>query len=94
MIDPSSTALIMIDMQNGFINEASPLCIAGAKKSIPACRRVLEYARENVVPVYHVVRHMPPTAPTSSRADTTYGKTNAPSLMHAPRKSDRWNLPS
>lgn len=56
MIDPSSTALVMIDMQNGFINEASPLCIAGAKKSIPACRRVLEYARENVVPVYHVVR--------------------------------------
>lgn len=56
MINPSSTALVMIDMQNGFIDEASPLCIAGAKKSIPACRRVLEYARENAMPVYHVVR--------------------------------------
>lgn len=56
MINPSSTALIMIDMQNGFINEASPLCVAGAKKSIPACRRALEYARKHAVSVYHIVR--------------------------------------
>ncbi|MFQ9741890.1 MAG: cysteine hydrolase family protein [Slackia sp.] len=56
MIDSSSTALVMIDMQNGFINETSPLCVAGAKKSISACKRVLEYARQNAVPVYHIVR--------------------------------------
>ena len=56
MINPSSTALIMIDMQNGFINEASPLCVAGAKKSIPACRRALKYARKHAVSVYHIVR--------------------------------------
>ena len=56
MINPSSTALIMIDMQNGFINEASPLCVAGAKKSIRACRRALKYARKHAVSVYHIVR--------------------------------------
>ena len=33
----SKTALIMIDMQRGFIDPASPLCIAGAAATVPAC---------------------------------------------------------
>ncbi len=34
-------ALLMIDMQNGFINEASPLCIRGAKATVPACAQAI-----------------------------------------------------
>ena len=37
MTDAARTALILIDMQRGFIDPASPLCIAGAAATIPAC---------------------------------------------------------
>lgn len=38
-------ALIMIDMQNGFINKESSLCICGAKATVPICAKLLEAAR-------------------------------------------------
>lgn len=56
MIDPRSAAVVMIDMQNGFINRDSPLCVAGAEASIPACVRVLKRARESGMTVVHAVR--------------------------------------
>lgn len=34
-------ALIMIDMQRGFIDPASPLCIPSAAATIPACARAI-----------------------------------------------------
>ncbi len=33
----AKTALIVIDMQMGFLNEASAQCIRGAKATVPAC---------------------------------------------------------
>ncbi len=56
MIDPQSAAIVMIDMQQGFIDERSPLCIAGARETIPACARVLDVARALKSPVMHVRR--------------------------------------
>lgn len=56
MISPEHSALIMVDMQNGFIDEASPLCVAGAKASLPACERALHAARALHMPVFHVRR--------------------------------------
>nr|WP_273701251.1 MULTISPECIES: isochorismatase family protein [Adlercreutzia] len=47
---------MLIDMQNGFIDGASPLCIAGAAATVPTCARALEAARAHGVPVYHVRR--------------------------------------
>ena len=41
----NNTALLVIDMQNGFINEKSPLCIRGAKKTIPACSETIDRCR-------------------------------------------------
>ena len=38
-------ALIMIIMQNGFINEESSLCIRGAKKTVSVCTKVLAATR-------------------------------------------------
>ena len=55
-LDPSRTALLIIDMQWGFIDEASSLCIAGARASIPACQAALEAARTAGMPIVHVRR--------------------------------------
>ena len=35
MIDPRKAALIVIDMQNGFIDPASALCVEGAAATVP-----------------------------------------------------------
>lgn len=56
MTDAARTALILIDMQRGFIDPASPLCIAGAAATIPACERALAAARDHGLAVYHVRR--------------------------------------
>ena len=54
MIDPRKAALIVIDMQNGFIDPASALCVEGAAATVPACSRALDHARELGMPVFHV----------------------------------------
>lgn len=43
-------------MQNGFIDGASPLCIAGAAATVPACAHALAAAREHGLAVFHVRR--------------------------------------
>ena len=49
-------ALIIIDMQNGFLNPESPLCIRGARATVPACARVIAACRRADVPVIFVNR--------------------------------------
>lgn len=56
MIDPRNAALIIIDMQNGFIDAESSLCIAGAGATLPTCEKALARARELGIPVFHVCR--------------------------------------
>ncbi|MEC4176930.1 isochorismatase family protein [Adlercreutzia sp. R7] len=56
MIEPARAALIVIDMQQGFIDAASPLCIAGAAATIPACAQALAAARSLGMAVFHVRR--------------------------------------
>lgn len=53
-------ALIVIDMQNGFINEASAQCIQGAKATVPACAAVINHCRERGIPVFFVTRRYRP----------------------------------
>ena len=58
------TALLVIDMQNGFLNERSPLYIDGAAATVPACAEMIAFCREQNVPVFFVMRvyaSMPPT---------------------------------
>ena len=43
-------------MQNGFLNPESPLCIRGARATVPACARLLAGCREAGVPVVFVNR--------------------------------------
>ena len=50
------SALLVIDMQNGFLSPRSPLFIAGAPATVPACARVIARCREKGVPVVFVTR--------------------------------------
>lgn len=56
MIDPKRAALLMIDMQNGFIDPASALCVEGAAATVPACAQALRAARAQGMTVVHVRR--------------------------------------
>ncbi len=56
MIDPKKTALLLIDMQWGFLDAESSLCVAGAVQTVGTCARVLEAARACGMPVIHVRR--------------------------------------
>ena len=39
-MDWKTTALVVIDMENAFIDHASPLCIKNALATVPACGKV------------------------------------------------------
>ena len=54
------SALIVIDMQNGFLNPASPLFIAGAPATVPACAEAIAHCRKNGIPVFFVTREYLP----------------------------------
>ena len=55
-MDWKTTALVVIDMENAFIDPASPLCIKNALATVSACGRVIEKARERKIPVFFVNR--------------------------------------
>ncbi len=49
-------ALLVIDMQNGFLDPVSPLCIRGARATVPAIGRVVAGCRRAGIPVIFVNR--------------------------------------
>ena len=55
-MDWKKMALVVIDMENAFIDKASPLCIKNALATVPACGKVIEKARERKIPVFFVNR--------------------------------------
>ena len=57
VLTPKTSALVLIDMQNGFVEPDGGLCVAGAKATLPACVQALEAARRQGIPVIHVHRH-------------------------------------
>ena len=57
MKNPTRSALIVIDMERGFIDRESSHCIAQAEATIPACIRAVEIARAKQIPVFFVKRH-------------------------------------
>ena len=50
-------ALIMIDMQCGFIHPDSPLCIPDAAATVPACARAIDFCHDRGIPVIFATRH-------------------------------------
>lgn len=49
-------ALIMIDMQRGFLDKDSTLCIKMAADTVPACARLIDHCHEAGIPVFFVTR--------------------------------------
>ena len=50
---PDSTALLVIDMQRGFLAEDSPLAVPMARTQVPVIGRVLEEFRKRQLPVFY-----------------------------------------
>ena len=49
-------ALLIIDMQKDFVLPGSPMCIAGALKTIPNIFALLTHFRKNNLPVFYIIR--------------------------------------
>lgn len=56
MQNPTKSAFILIDMENGFISPDSAHCIAGAAATVPACAEAIRLAREKSIPIFFVKR--------------------------------------
>lgn len=54
MTTPS--ALLVIDLERGFLDTGSPLCIRQATATLPACGRAIACARDRGIPVFFVTR--------------------------------------
>ena len=50
-VDPRSTALIIIDMQNGFVAEGATYETPGARTMMPNLERLIGFAREQRMPI-------------------------------------------
>ena len=50
------SALLVIDMQQGFLSDRSPLYIDGAAATVPACAAVINHCRKAGIPVFFVTR--------------------------------------
>ncbi|MDD3193569.1 MAG: cysteine hydrolase [Oscillospiraceae bacterium] len=56
MENPTKSAFILIDMEQGFIDPASAHCIKGAAATVPACEKAIRIAREKKIPLFFVKR--------------------------------------
>ena len=59
-LEPNKTALLVIDMQGGFLDPQSPTCIPAARETVPRCAAVQKKARELGIPVFFVIRKYAP----------------------------------
>lgn len=54
--NPTRSALIVIDMENGFVDPRGGHCIRFAQSTVPACARAAALARSKGIPVFFVKR--------------------------------------
>lgn len=54
--NPTRSALIVIDMENGFVDPRGGHCIRFAQSTVPACARAVKLARSKGIPVFFVKR--------------------------------------
>ena len=55
-MEPVHAALLVIDMQNGFLNPRSAHCIPTAAATVPACAKAIASCRAQKIPVFFVIR--------------------------------------
>ena len=85
-------ALVVIDMQRGFLDPSSPLYIAGAAATVPACTRAIDCCHRAGVPVVFAVRHYRADGSDVERARyDVWAKGGKPlSEMRPDSMSDAW----
>lgn len=54
--EKADVAVIVIDMQNDFVDPKGVLCVAGAKATIPAIQDLVKYGRNNKWKIVYIVR--------------------------------------
>ena len=52
-VDPTRTALVVVDMQNDFVHQGGSLLVPGAEATIPAITRLLKFARAHEMRVVY-----------------------------------------
>lgn len=50
-VDPGTTALVIVDMQNDFVDPRGSLSVPGARETVPAIARLRDLARANDMPI-------------------------------------------
>jgi len=60
MENPTRSALLLIDMEYGFLDPASAHCIAMAQDTVPACAQAIACARQKQIPVFFITRQYRP----------------------------------
>jgi len=50
-LDPAKSALLVIDMQNGFIEEGAILEVPMARRQVPTVKKLIQYCRDHGIPV-------------------------------------------
>jgi nicotinamidase-related amidase len=53
VLDPKTTALVIVDMQNDFVDPKGKLFVPSAPDTIPAIKRLIDKARKSKVPVVY-----------------------------------------
>ncbi|MEM3192173.1 MAG: isochorismatase family cysteine hydrolase [Candidatus Micrarchaeia archaeon] len=49
-------ALLVVDMVNAFVETDSPLCVAGAKETVPKIKKVVDACRSKGIPIFFIAR--------------------------------------
>lgn len=91
-LNPEKTALLVIDMQEGFLNAASPTYIPAAMETVPRCAEVQRKARELGIPVYFIVRRYAPDG-TDVEFTRYYAWKNGGKPCSGPEGPMGWRMP-
>ena len=76
-IIPEKTAMLVVDMQNDFVQEGAPIEIPRARAMVPRLNRLLDVCRAHkilVIYIHHVIRGetlMPDASPTTTQRSGT-----------------------
>ena len=74
-IEPRSCALIVIDMQNGFVAEGAVFETPGARTMIPRLQHLIQFARASGIPiVWTQSDHRPPYGGNAAQIPSDRGR--------------------
>ena len=93
MKNPTKSAFILIDMEQGFIDPASAHCIKGAAATVPTCEKAIQMSRQKGIPIFFVKRIYRENGGGSvwNLAGTAGDGADAGDLYDAGRCGFRWN---